>query len=73
MPELGGLKGEMAPGDAHPYLALFCYSKFIEFILFLCYNIFIIHVVDVLLQSGAPWGRLLFRRAGPATFPTGKG
>jgi hypothetical protein len=23
MPEMGGLKGETAPGDAHPYLALF--------------------------------------------------
>lgn len=23
MPEMGGLKGEMAPGDAHPYLAPF--------------------------------------------------
>lgn len=22
----GGLKGKMAPGDAHPYLALFCFS-----------------------------------------------
>lgn len=23
MPEMGGLKGETAPGDAHPYLAPF--------------------------------------------------
>jgi hypothetical protein len=27
MPDLGGLKGEMAPGDAHPYLALFHFQK----------------------------------------------
>ena len=29
MPELGGLKGEKAPGDAHPYLALFWWFCFL--------------------------------------------
>ena len=27
MPDPGGLKGQMAPGDAHPYLALFGWKK----------------------------------------------
>lgn len=28
MPEKGGLKGKKAPGDAHPYLVLFCWGKY---------------------------------------------
>ena len=28
MPEMGGLKGKQAPGDAHPYLVLFCWGKY---------------------------------------------
>lgn|GEM_PF-5282180 len=29
--ESGGLKGKMAPGDAHPYLALFYLKLFLSF------------------------------------------
>jgi hypothetical protein len=29
MPDSGGLKGEMASGDAHPYLGLFHWQEFI--------------------------------------------
>lgn len=29
MPFQGGLKGQMAPGDAHPYLAPFDLEKFL--------------------------------------------
>lgn len=38
MPETGGLKGKTAPGDAHPYLALFyclklgVYTSLLKFI-----------------------------------------
>lgn len=33
MPEMGGLKGETAPGDAHPYLGLFHILK-----IYICYS-----------------------------------
>ena len=62
MPETGGLKGEMAPGDAHPYLALFCAQKtslqimrarFIVILSKICYSIIIVCVMQAPLQSAS--------------------